>query len=106
MLYLIGKRAIDIFGACIGLAITSLLAIPIAVIVLMDSPGPLLFTQKRLGKDERVFRVYKFRTMHIHAASDGTKPKADDNNVTRAGRFLSVRAWMNYHNSGMCCGGR
>jgi lipopolysaccharide/colanic/teichoic acid biosynthesis glycosyltransferase len=88
MLYLVGKRIIDVFGACIGLAITSLLAIPIAIIVLLDSPGPLLFTQKRLGKDERIFRVYKFRTMHIHAASDGTKPKAYDKDVTRAGRFL------------------
>ncbi len=88
MLYQLSKRAFDIIGASVGLAATAVLAVPIAFIILLDSPGPVIYTQERLGQDERVFRIYKFRTMHVHPASDGIKPKSNDNNVTRVGRFL------------------
>lgn len=88
LFYQTSKRALDIVGACLGLAITGLLAIPVGLLIVLDSPGPILFAQERLGKDEQVFRIYKFRTMHVHATSDGAKPKSNDNNVTRVGRFL------------------
>ncbi len=88
MLYRAGKRVIDILVACVGLAITGLLAIPIGLVIVLDSPGPLLFLQDRLGKDESVFRVYKFRTMHAGAETGGAKPKPNDERVTRVGRLL------------------
>ena len=89
MLYAAAKRCIDVIGALVGLAITSLLYIPLAIVIKSESPGPAIFRQERLGKDEAVFRIYKFRTMHLNASGDdGTKPKAGDERVTRVGSFL------------------
>jgi lipopolysaccharide/colanic/teichoic acid biosynthesis glycosyltransferase len=65
----------------------------IALAVRVSSPGPVFFTQERVGKDGRRYVVYKFRTMHIGAAmkirDDGTAiTEAGDPRVTRVGRYL------------------
>lgn len=86
--YPVVKRGLDILGGSIGLALTALAYIPIAVAIKLDSPGPVIFTQERMGKDERIFRVYKFRTMQWSSAWHGSKPSFDDDRVTRVGRFL------------------
>ncbi len=86
--YLVAKRLVDLLGAIAGLAITGLLYLPLVIAIKLDSPGPVIFRQERLGQYERVFRVYKFRTMHVAAAANGTKPAAGDERVTRLGRFL------------------
>jgi lipopolysaccharide/colanic/teichoic acid biosynthesis glycosyltransferase len=89
MLYPLAKRLIDVFGAVVGLLIAALLYIPLAIAIKLESPGPVIFLQERLGKGETIFRICKFRTMHLNAAiDDGTKPKAGDERVTRMGRFL------------------
>ena len=61
------KRAIDIAGAVIGLVVLSPLLALVAVAVRLDSPGPAVFRQARLGIDQQPFVVYKFRSMRVDA---------------------------------------
>ncbi|HEY4513773.1 MAG TPA: sugar transferase [Candidatus Paceibacterota bacterium] len=60
----------------------------IAVAVKLSSPGPVLFVQKRIGKDGKPFLIYKFRTMEVGAESRGKQTVPDDPRVTAVGRFL------------------
>jgi lipopolysaccharide/colanic/teichoic acid biosynthesis glycosyltransferase len=82
------KRFLDIAGASIGAGITVLAYIPIALAIKLDSPGPVIFSQERAGKDEQVFRVYKFRTMYLNSSQNGLKPGPNDERTTSVGRFL------------------
>jgi exopolysaccharide biosynthesis polyprenyl glycosylphosphotransferase len=92
------KRLIDILGALIGLALTILLAIPIAIAIQIDSPGPIFYRQIRCGLDRRTFYMWKFRSMVVNAdrlrhlvtnqASGNIFKNANDPRVTRVGRFL------------------
>ncbi len=88
MWYALCKRLLDVVGATVGLLVTGLLYVPLAIAIKLDSPGPVIFTQDRLGKDRKVFRIHKFRTMRLEAPDYGLKPDADDDRVTRVGRFL------------------
>lgn len=94
------KRFIDIVGSLVGLGITAILFIPMAIAIKRDSPGPILFGQTRLGWMGKPFRIWKFRSMYIDAEerkkeleaqnqSDGKTFKIeDDPRVTAVGRFL------------------
>lgn len=64
---LILKRLLDIVGALVGIILTGIAAIVIAPIVKKESPGPLIFKQKRVGKNGKVFDIYKFRSMYTDA---------------------------------------
>ena len=84
------KRALDILLAVIGL-ICSLPLFPIlALAIKIDSPGPLLFSQLRVGNRERQFRLYKFRTMRqdAEARSGAVWAQVNDPRVTRFGAFM------------------
>ncbi|GGA34437.1 sugar transferase [Okeania sp. KiyG1] len=61
------KRLIDILGALVGLAITGIALIPIAIFIQLDNPGPLFFTQVRCGFLGKTFRMRKFRSMIVGA---------------------------------------
>ncbi len=61
------KRAIDIIGSLVGLAITAIIAVPIALIMAISDPGPLLYSQIRCGFNGRPFRIWKFRSMIVGA---------------------------------------
>lgn len=61
------KRMMDISGGIVGTLITVVLFIFIAPIVYMKSPGPIFFTQTRIGKNGRTFKMYKFRSMYMDA---------------------------------------
>jgi len=87
------KRIIDILLSLIGLI---LLAIPFAAIALaikLNSKGPVFFRQERVGKDGRVFKPWKFRTMVEGAVEQGLgyNVAQDDPRITRVGWFL--RSW-------------
>lgn len=94
------KRIIDIVGAVIGLAITALLTPFIAVAIKLDSRGPVFFAQKRVGKNGRYFKLYKFRSMYTDAEArkkellsqnemEGPMFKLEhDPRITRVGAFL------------------
>lgn len=63
------KRFLDVSIACIGLFITGIVALIIYPIVQKESKGPLIFKQKRVGKNGKIFEIYKFRSMYIDAES-------------------------------------
>lgn len=92
------KRVIDVVGAVVGLGITAVLFVPIAVAIKLDSPGPIFFSQTRCGLMGRRFKVWKFRSMCVDAEArkaevqnqaEGAIFKNDnDPRVTKVGRFL------------------
>jgi lipopolysaccharide/colanic/teichoic acid biosynthesis glycosyltransferase len=61
------KRALDIAGACVGLAICALAYLVFAPLIRLGSPGPVIFRQTRVGRNGRLFMLYKFRTMGCDA---------------------------------------
>jgi lipopolysaccharide/colanic/teichoic acid biosynthesis glycosyltransferase len=92
------KRTIDIAGALIGLTITGIVAVPVAIATLTDSPGPIFYSQVRCGHRGKPFRIWKFRSMVPNAdqlkhlvtneAKSGIFKNRNDPRVTRIGRFL------------------
>jgi len=65
---LVVKRGVDLVGATIGIAVGGPLMLLVALLVKLDSPGPVFFRQERIGVGGRRFRVWKFRTMHADAS--------------------------------------
>lgn len=83
------KRVLDLTVAGLSLIVFSPLFALIACLVRLDSPGPILFVQHRVGKNGRLFPLYKFRSMHLDAPSYACSPDTmDDPRITRIGRFL------------------
>lgn len=83
------NRLMDILLSVIGLVFLAPLMLIVAVAIRVDSPGPILFRQQRVGKLGRLFRIHKFRTMGADAAANGPDITiGDDPRVTRVGRFL------------------
>lgn len=90
-----GKRIVDLVLASIGAIVLFLPLLIVAIIIKLDSTGPVFFKQPRYGKDKKPFTVYKFRTFTASASSDpATNSKAtnsfrDSNaHITRAGKVL------------------
>lgn len=84
------KRALDILIALLGLLIASPLLLLTAIAVKLDSKGPAIFKQPRLGLNGRVFNIYKFRSMTVGSEHTGTGvySRKDDVRVTRVGKFI------------------
>lgn len=83
------KRAMDIAGSVIGLILLSPIMMLIAVLIKLDSKGPVFFVQERMGLDAKPFPVIKFRSMRIDAEAGGPGWTVhDDPRVTRLGRFI------------------
>lgn len=61
------KRTLDIIGGLVGCMITLILTVIIAPVIWVQSPGPIFFTQNRVGKNGKIFKMYKFRTMYLDA---------------------------------------
>ena len=87
---LFAKRTIDICLSLVLLTALSPLLAGVAVLVRLDSPGPSLFRQRRTGQGGTVFRMVKFRTMHVHLADEACSEQTSryDPRVTGVGRFL------------------
>jgi len=84
------KRIVDILASMIILAVFLPAWIAIAAAIKLDSTGPVLYTQKRIGKDEKEFTLYKFRSMVSNAEKE-TGPqwaKPNDPRITKVGRFI------------------
>ncbi|MDE7273397.1 MAG: sugar transferase [Lachnospiraceae bacterium] len=94
------KRLIDIVGALVGLALTAVITPFVALAIKLDSPGPVFFSQTRIGKNGRRFRIWKFRSMYIDAEQRKKELEAqnevkglmfkmmDDPRITRVGKFI------------------
>ncbi|MCH5169713.1 MAG: sugar transferase [Oscillospiraceae bacterium] len=84
------KRLIDILGAFFGIIILAIPMLIIAVLIKIDSKGPVIFKQQRIGLNGKVFYIYKFRTMVVNAehTGSGVYSGKGDARVTRVGRIL------------------
>ncbi len=92
------KRCLDIGGALVGLGVTAVLFLPIALAIRLDSPGPILFRQVRCGWMGRHFRIWKFRSMVsdaerlkdrvVNQAQGAFFKNDNDPRITRVGRIL------------------
>jgi len=83
------KRGMDIVLSAIGLVMLSPFMLLIALLIKLDSPGPVFYTQERMGLDAKPFKIIKFRSMRQDAESDGpgwTTP--DDPRKTKLGAFM------------------
>lgn len=85
------KGLIDFTLSLIATIILSPIMLIIAIAIKIDSKGPVLFLQERLGKDGKVFKIIKFRTMVVNAENigDGLSIKSEnDDRITKVGKFL------------------
>ncbi len=98
--YLISKRITDIVLSSIGLLLLSPILIIVAIAIKIDSRGPIIFKQDRVGKDGKIFSMYKFRSMVVNAEElkqqlqsqnemSGPMFKIkNDPRITKIGRFI------------------
>lgn len=83
------KRLLDCLLSLFGLIVCCIPMLFIAISIKLDSNGPVIFKQERLGKREKAFTVFKFRTMVNHAYEmGGVAKRSDDARITRVGAFL------------------
>ena len=94
------KRCIDILGSLVGLVFMVIAMIFVAPAIMIESPGPIFFKQKRVGKNGRYFEIYKFRSMYMDAEErkkelmsqnemSGLMFKMkDDPRITKVGKFI------------------
>jgi len=85
---LTSRRTLDLCGAVFGLLVSLPIVIIIAVAIKLDSPGPVLFTQLRIGRRGRPFTLYKLRSMRVDADKGSPVTGDVDSRVTRVGRIL------------------
>ncbi|MBQ4567741.1 MAG: sugar transferase [Desulfovibrio sp.] len=83
------KRALDVLISLALLVLTAPLMLLAAIIIRLESPGPVIYRQDRVGLHEREFTVYKFRSMRADAEKNGAVwASANDSRVTRFGKFI------------------
>jgi exopolysaccharide biosynthesis polyprenyl glycosylphosphotransferase len=94
------KRVLDIIGALVGSLLTIICSIFIIPAIIIESPGPILFSQIRVGKNGRRFKIYKFRSMFMDAEESKEQLRAqnemnglvfkmtNDRGITKVGKFL------------------
>lgn len=88
------KRGLDIVLSFGGIAVLSPMLLGIAVAIKLDDPGPVFFTQKRLGQNKKYFRVYKFRSMKMSTPHDTPTHMLENPKqyITRVGKFLRAHS--------------
>jgi exopolysaccharide biosynthesis polyprenyl glycosylphosphotransferase len=83
------KRLADIVLSFIALILLIPVYIAIAIAVKLDSSGPIIYSQERIGYHKRPFKIYKFRTMTVDSEPNGPSLSSDnDNRITNIGKFL------------------
>jgi len=88
MNYQFFKRIFDIGVSLVGLFLTSPLLLFTAFAIKLDSSGPIIFKQDRLGLNGKVFKLYKFRSMVVGAEKGGVYETKGDSRVTKVGEFI------------------
>ena len=83
------KRLFDIFASGLGLLFLSPLFLVLAIWIKLDSPGPVFYRQVRVGRHNKDFRIYKFRSMKVGAEKQGLiTVGGHDPRITRSGYFI------------------
>ncbi len=86
---MVAKRWFDVICSLIGLLLLAPILLVIAIIIKLDSKGPVLFIQGRVGKNNKDFHIYKFRTMKMQSESKGLLTLGNhDSRITKVGYFL------------------
>ncbi|MBQ9929086.1 MAG: undecaprenyl-phosphate glucose phosphotransferase [Lachnospiraceae bacterium] len=87
---LVAKRIVDIIGALCGIILASPFMIVSAIAIKASSSGPIIFKQERVGLHNKIFKMYKFRTMEMQKVSEEAKgwTVKDDPRVTKVGKIL------------------
>ena len=89
-MYFVFRRVIDTLIAIVGLIIVSPILLVVSIAIKLDSKGPVIFKQERIGKDFKTYKMYKFRSMVVNAQNMGTGVYSfsGDPRITRVGRFI------------------
>ena len=82
------KRVFDIIASGIGLLLLSPLFLVLAIWIKLDSEGPVFYRQVRVGKNNKDFRIFKFRSMRVNADKGSLVTIGEDPRITRSGRFI------------------
>lgn len=84
------KRFLDVTASFLGLVLLSPLLLTVSILIKIDSRGPVIFRQKRIGRNGKVFEIYKFRSMCVGAekTDSGVYSGKGDARVTRIGKIL------------------
>ena len=84
------KRIVDFLLSLLGIIVLSPLLIILVVAIKIDSKGPVIFTQKRVGKNKKLFNIYKFRTMKIDTPKEMPTHLLENPDffITKVGKFL------------------
>jgi lipopolysaccharide/colanic/teichoic acid biosynthesis glycosyltransferase len=83
------RRAVDVAASCVAVVVLSPVFALIALAIVLESGGPVFFSQERVGKGRRPFKILKFRTMVVDAERAGPKVSGQrDPRITRVGAFL------------------
>lgn len=83
------KRIFDFLASLIGIILLSPIIIIVAIVIKLSSPGPILFSQRRIGKDNKEFKIYKFRTMRTDTPDVPTHLLENPEQwITPIGKFL------------------
>lgn len=85
---LILKRIVDILGGLVGCALTCIIFIFVAPLIYKESPGPIFYTQDRVGKNGKVFKMYKFRSMYLDA--DERKAELMEQNKLQDAKMFKI----------------
>lgn len=87
--YSVTKRLIDIVGSLCGIILLSPLFLIVAILIKLDSKGPVIFKQTRIGKNSKPFNIYKFRSMKVESPNLSTEEfKNASDFITRVGKFI------------------
>lgn len=88
------KRCLDIVLSFLGMLILSPVFLALSIWVFIDDPGPILFTQKRLGRDKQYFKLHKFRSMKMSTPHDKPTHMLENPQqyITSAGRFMRAHS--------------
>ena len=88
------KRTLDLLLSFFGLVLLSPVLLAISLCIVVEDPGPVLFSQKRVGKNKRFFRVHKFRSMKMDTPHDVPTHMLGnpDQYITRVGRFIRAHS--------------
>lgn len=82
------KRLFDIVASGLGLLVLSPIFLVLAIWIKMDSEGPVFYRQVRVGRNNKDFRIFKFRSMRVNADKGSLVTIGDDPRITRSGRFI------------------
>jgi lipopolysaccharide/colanic/teichoic acid biosynthesis glycosyltransferase len=95
------KWVVDVLGGAVGMLFLGLIYVPVAIAIKLDSPGPVLYTQERVGRDGKRFWIYKFRSMR--AGADSQLAQLTDQNEAD-GVLFKMRDDPRCTRVARCCG--